>query len=39
MKKNLAIGCLLAATTATGAFAATTVRTAAPTDSWTVTNY
>jgi len=39
MKKNLAIGCLLAATTATGAFAATTVLTAAPTESWTVTNY
>ncbi|WP_164935703.1 PRC-barrel domain-containing protein [Bradyrhizobium guangzhouense] len=39
MKKNLAIGYLLAATTATGAFAATTVLTAAPTESWTVTNY
>lgn len=39
MKKDLAIGCLLAVTMATGAFAATTVLTAAPTESWTVTNY
>ncbi|WP_229193897.1 hypothetical protein [Bradyrhizobium acaciae] len=39
MKRKLAIGCLLAATTATGALAATTVLTAAPTESWTVTNY
>ncbi len=39
MKKDFAIGCLLAVTMATGAFAATTVLTAAPTESWTVTNY
>jgi sporulation protein YlmC with PRC-barrel domain len=36
--KNLAIGCLIAAATATGAYAATTM-SAAPTESWTVTNY
>ncbi|MBR0945470.1 sporulation protein YlmC with PRC-barrel domain [Bradyrhizobium diazoefficiens] len=39
MKKGLAIGCLLAATMATSAVAATAVLTAAPTESWTVTNY
>src|SRR6201996_3762874 len=39
MKKDLAIGCLLAASMATSAFAATTVLSAAPTESWTVTNY
>lgn len=39
MKHNLAIECLLAATMATSAFAATTVLNAAPTESWTVTNY
>lgn len=38
MKKEIAIGCLLAATMATGAFAATAVLTAAPTEGWTVTN-
>ncbi|AND92912.1 PRC-barrel domain-containing protein [Bradyrhizobium diazoefficiens] len=39
MKKGLATGCLLAATMATSAVAATAVLTAAPTESWTVTNY
>src|ERR1700722_4252697 len=39
MKKDFAIGCLLAATMATSAFAATTVLSAAPTESWTGTNY
>ena len=39
MNKSFAIGSLLAATVATTAFAATTVLTAAPAESWTVTNY
>ena len=39
MRKDFAIGCLLAATMATGAFAATTVLNAAPTESWTVDYY
>jgi sporulation protein YlmC with PRC-barrel domain len=39
MKKTFAIGSVLAATVVTGAYAATTVLTAAPTESWTVTNY
>lgn len=39
MKTSFVIGSLLAAALVTGAFAATTVLTAAPTESWTVTNY
>lgn len=36
--KRVAIGCLIAAATVTGAYAATTM-SAAPGESWTVTNY
>ncbi len=36
--KRIAIGCALAVATMTGAYAATTM-SAAPSDSWTVTNY
>ena len=36
--KRIAIGCVLAAAAASGAYAATTM-SAAPTESWTVTNY
>jgi sporulation protein YlmC with PRC-barrel domain len=36
--KYLIVGCLIAAATATGAYAATTM-SAAPAESWTVTNY
>ena len=36
--KRLTIGCLIAAATATGAYAAVTMSTA-PTESWTVKNY
>jgi sporulation protein YlmC with PRC-barrel domain len=36
--KSLVIGCALAAAAATGAYAATTM-SAAPAESWTVTNY
>jgi sporulation protein YlmC with PRC-barrel domain len=39
LKNDFAIGCLLAATMATSAFAATTVLTAAPSEGWTVANY
>ena len=37
--KKLAIGCALAAVLMTGAYGATTTMSAAPGDSWTVTNY
>ena len=36
--KRIALGCALAVAAVTGAYAATTM-SAAPTDSWTVTNY
>ena len=36
--KRVVIGCVAAAALASGAYAATTM-TAAPADSWTVTNY
>lgn len=37
--KTFVIGCALAAAVATSAYAATTVMNAAPSESWTVTNY
>jgi sporulation protein YlmC with PRC-barrel domain len=37
--KRFVAGCLLATAAATSAYAATTVMKAAPTESWTVTNY
>jgi len=37
--KKLVVGCALASALATGAYAATTVMTTAPGESWTVTNY
>ncbi|QOZ34060.1 PRC-barrel domain-containing protein [Bradyrhizobium sp. CCBAU 53421] len=37
--KSFAIGCITAAALATAAHAATTTMPAAPTDSWTITNY
>jgi sporulation protein YlmC with PRC-barrel domain len=37
--KKLAIGCVAAAALVSSAYAATTTMTAAPKDSWTVTNY
>ena len=39
MKKTVAAGCLLAGAIVTSAYAATTTLTAAPQESWTVTNY
>ncbi|MBR0693201.1 PRC-barrel domain-containing protein [Bradyrhizobium lablabi] len=39
MKKQLAAGCLVALVTVLSAHAATTVLKAAPTESWTLTNY
>ncbi len=37
--KKLALGCLSAAALVTSAYAATTTMSAAPSESWTVTNY
>src|ERR1700727_3718695 len=37
--KKLLVGCAIASALVTSAYAATTVMTAAPTESWTVTNY
>ena len=37
--KKLVVGCALASALATSAYAATTVMTAPPSESWTVTNY
>ena len=37
--KKLVVGCALASAVITSAYAATTVMTAAPSESWTVTNY
>src|SRR5262249_1846656 len=37
--KKLVVGCALASAVVTSAYAATTVMTAAPSESWTVTNY
>jgi sporulation protein YlmC with PRC-barrel domain len=37
--KKLVVGCVLASAVVTSAYAATTVMTAAPSESWTVTNY
>ena len=39
MKRTVAAGCLLAGAIVTSAYAATTTLTAAPQESWTVTNY